>query len=145
MNEVREIVYRSADYFVFLQLRREILRWPLGLEFSDAELEQESADIFLAAFDGDALVGGLILTRIDDHTVRMRQVAVREDRRGTGVGRALVEASEAVASERGYQSMILHARANVTPFYLRLGYAREGEEFSEVGIPHFAMVKRLES
>ena len=73
----------------------------------------------------------------------MRQVAVRADAQGKGVGRALVEASEREAIERGYARIVLHARENAVPFYECLGYATEGEPFIEIGLPHRAMAKTL--
>jgi predicted GNAT family N-acyltransferase len=38
---------------------------------------------------------------------------------------------------------VLHARTGAEGFYLRLGYAKEGEPFEENTIPHIRMVKWL--
>jgi predicted GNAT family N-acyltransferase len=37
----------------------------------------------------------------------------------------------------------LHARANAVNFYAKYAYRIVGDEFEEVGIPHFKMIKRL--
>ena len=37
----------------------------------------------------------------------------------------------------------LHARETALGFYERLGFARVGEEFLEVNIPHWKMRKRI--
>jgi hypothetical protein len=73
----------------------------------------------------------------------MRQVAVVPELQGQGIGRAMVEYSEALARTVGFTRMILHARETAVAFYEKLGYAKVGERFVEVTIPHWAMAKRL--
>jgi predicted GNAT family N-acyltransferase len=140
---LRWIPHLSPAYALCVALRRDILRKPLGLEFSEAQLAAEAGDLHLAAFEGEELVACLLLTDRGGGRVQMRQVAVREDRQGRGLGAALVAESEAEARRRGFATMILHAREAAVPFYLKLGYALAGEPFEEVGIPHRAMEKAL--
>ena len=73
----------------------------------------------------------------------MRQVAVVNDLQGHGIGKALVEQSEALAHSLGFCRMILHAREMAVRFYEKLGYAKVGDRFEEVTIPHWAMEKPL--
>lgn len=73
----------------------------------------------------------------------MRQVAVQADLQGQGLGRILVEFSEATARAHGFARMVLNARDTAVNFYLRLGYEIEGEPFTEVTIPHRRMSKLL--
>ena len=73
----------------------------------------------------------------------MRQVAVVSDLQGQGIGRALVEYSEALARKLGFRRMVLHARETAVAFYKKLGYLRIGGRFEEVTIPHWAMTKQL--
>jgi predicted GNAT family N-acyltransferase len=80
---------------------------------------------------------------VNDVVVKMRQVAVDPHTQGTGVGRILVEASEAKARELGYAEIELNARETAVPFYLKLGYEVVGETFGEVGLPHKKMRKSL--
>lgn len=143
MIEVREIAHGSAEYAACVELRREILRRPLGLDFDPAQLAAEDRDIHLAAYRDGALVGCLILTPLTGGDLKMRQVAVAEAAQGSGVGRALVEASESLARERGFERIVLNARQTAVPFYERLAYACEGEPFEEVGIPHRRMARRV--
>lgn len=124
-------------------LRREVLRRPLGLEFTTEQLACEAADVHLGLFEGDQALACLILTPLDSAVMRMRQVAVREDRHRMGLGRQIVGASETWARENGFERMVLHAREAAVHFYLALGYQVEGPSFTEVGIPHRAMAKAL--
>ncbi|HVZ42007.1 MAG TPA: GNAT family N-acetyltransferase [Candidatus Kapabacteria bacterium] len=133
----------SQEYRETVALRDSVLRRPLGLHFTPEQLAAETGDIHLACYDGNALVACLILTPVDARTVKMRQVAVAQERQAQGVGRALVERSEHVARERGFAEVVLNARLNVVPFYERLGYECVGGVFEEVTIPHRAMRKTL--
>ncbi len=141
--DLRWIPHLSPAYALAVALRRDVLRKPLGLEFTEAQLAGEAADLHLAAFDGPKLVGCLLLSDRGSGRVQMRQVAVREDRQGQGLGALMVCESEAEARRRGFATMVLHARETAVPFYLKLGYAVVGEAFVEVGIPHLAMEKVL--
>ncbi|HXC16753.1 MAG TPA: GNAT family N-acetyltransferase [Holophagaceae bacterium] len=125
-------------------LRHEVLRVPLGLAFTIDQLASESGSHHLAAFDEEGhILGCLILTPHTDGEIQMRQVAVKPAMQGTGLGRALVEEAERKARELGFMRMMLHARDVAIGFYARLGYAREGDLFTEVGITHQQMAKRL--
>jgi predicted GNAT family N-acyltransferase len=141
---IQRVLHGSADYELSVQLRREVLRWPLGLEFSQQELEAESHEIILCGFLQDDLVATLNLVVVrSPNGLKMRQVAVRPDLQGKGVGRTLVEFAESVGIAAEASFIQLHARDTAVAFYLACGYSIEGEEFEEVGIPHRLMVKNL--
>ena len=143
--EFREIFHRSADYENAVAMRDRILRAPLGLSFSEAELDAESADWHLGGFDpaSGELVACLVLTPLTGRVVKMRQVAVVENRQHHGFGSSLVRFAEAFASSHGAHQVELHARAEVVAFYLRHDYKVEGPAFLEVTIPHRKMRKAL--
>jgi predicted GNAT family N-acyltransferase len=124
-------------------LRSAILRKPIGLEFTEAQLASESTSFHLTAWEADVLYGTLLLTPMQGTTVQMRQVAVDDQKQGLGIGRLMVVESEAEALRRGFTRMMLHARDTAVPFYEKLGYERVGAEFIEVGIRHQEMGKQL--
>ena len=140
---IETITRDHPSYNQMIELRRAVLRLPLGLDFTEEELESEAEDAFCCAIDEKGVIGCLVLTKNSDDLVRMRQVAVSPELRGLGIGRLLVNYSEVLASMRGYSTMTLHARSHVVSFYRRLGYDVHGGEFVEVGIPHFRMSKAL--
>jgi predicted GNAT family N-acyltransferase len=134
----------SPEYALTVALRHEVLRVPLGLAFTVEQLASESGSHHLAALDEEGhILGCLMLTPHVDGEVQMRQVAVKPEMQGTGLGRALVEEAERKARELGFTRMMLHARDVAIGFYARQGYAREGDLFTEVGITHQQMAKRL--
>jgi predicted GNAT family N-acyltransferase len=140
--KIVEVEHGSEAYWQAVELRREVLRRPLGLDFSDQQLSAEAGDSHLVALQDGLVVGCLVLTPRGSE-VQMRQVAVRPDLQGQGIGRLLVEESEIVARRGGFASMVLHARDTAIPFYQRLGYTTVSDVYEEVGIPHRTMAKDL--
>ena len=138
-----QVSHGSDPYGASVSLRREVLRKPLGLDFTDEELEKERSDYHLVCQENGEVVGCLVLAPRSGDEVRMRQVAVAPEARGRGVGRALTEFAEDFARRHGFTRMTLHARTTAVPFYEKLGYERVGEEFVEVTIPHWSMQKSL--
>ncbi len=142
---LKMIDHGTKEYNQMIQLRYEMLRKPLGLRFSDDELQKEKTDVLIGAFeeDDDKLLGCCLLTKVDDKTVRLRQMAVPNSLQGKGIGRALMIFAENIARDLGYNKMIMHARKTALGFYGKLGYNVTGNEFVEVTIPHFVMEKVL--
>ena len=62
------------------------------------------------------------LHRLDDHRVQIRYMAIAEESRGQGVGKALLKALERQACEWGATEIVLNARSAVKDFYLAQGY-----------------------
>jgi predicted GNAT family N-acyltransferase len=133
----------SPEYQQMIKLRDDMLRKPLGLSFSQEELEREKENMHIAAFDDDEILGCCMLVEKDAETVRLRQMAVLNDLQGKGIGRALMNFAENLARDRGFKKITMHARKTVAGFYEKMGYDPVGEEFTEITIPHVVMEKRL--
>lgn len=136
--------FATPEYDETVRLRYKILREPLGLDFTEEQLSVEFSDIHLAAYDEQWILRGcLVLTPKNGKVLKMRQVAVDSNVQSKGIGSLLVKASEAYARANGYEKMELSARDTAVPFYEKLAYAKEGDMFVEVSIPHFKMIKNL--
>lgn len=143
---IHQIEFATPEYDDAVRLRYEVLRRPLGLDFTPEQLAEEYAQVHLAAYnEAGQLVGYLNLTPLEDSMVQMRQVAVGPEQQGRGVGTELVRHSERLAQQMGMQQMILHAREPAVPFYERLQYKIVGEPFEEVTILHRHMEKVLDA
>lgn len=140
---LRMIDYGSKEYQQMVFLRNEILRKPIGLHFEQEELEKEKDDILMGAFEDGKILGCCLLTKVDDATVRLRQMAIPNNMQGTGIGRALMIFAENIARDLGYKKLIMHARKTAIGFYEKLGYNISGSEFEEVTLLHFVMEKNL--
>lgn len=134
----------SPEYWQTVELRYQILRVPLGIDFTYGELRDENDSAHLAIQNIDnQIVACLIMKPINQAEIKMRQVAVAENLQGQGVGSQLVRFSEEYAKKQGFELISLHARETAVPFYLKAGYEVIGERFEEVNIPHFKMIKYL--
>ncbi len=139
----KTLQHGSLEYWDSVALRYKILRIPLNLDFGYSQLIAENHDLHLAAFQDDKIVACLILTPLENGKMKMRQVAVDDHLQGQGIGKALVVYSEEIARHKGADEMVLNARETAVPFYLSLRYEIYGEPFTEVGIPHRSMRKKL--
>ncbi len=74
---------------------------------------------------------------------RIGRMAVLAQWRNRGVGAAMLESLVAEARRRGFREVYLHAQVRARDFYLRHGFAVEGEEYLEAGIPHVGMRMKL--
>jgi N-acetylglutamate synthase-like GNAT family acetyltransferase len=140
---LKMIDHGTKEYQQMVHLRNEILRKPLGLKFTEAELQQEKDDVLMGAFEDDRILGCCLLTKVDDKTIRLRQMAVPNNMQGKGIGRALMIFAENIARDLGYKVLLMHARKTATGFYEKLGYSVSGNEFEEVTLPHYVMEKSL--
>ena len=140
---IKIITYNSPEYHEMLALRYKVLREPLGLRFSEEDLQREKDDIFIACQEDGRITGCCILTRLSGNTLKLRQMAVDYQQQGKNVGRNIVLFAERYAAEHGYSTIKMNARKTAVTFYSKCGYTVFGEEFMEIGIPHFLMVKKL--
>ncbi|HSE64026.1 MAG TPA: GNAT family N-acetyltransferase, partial [Thermoanaerobaculia bacterium] len=76
---------------------------------------------------------------------RIRQMAVSPIHQRKGLGKRLMNELEANLRWRGFTNLVLHARASAVGFYETLGYTIVGDEFMDVTVPHFRMVKVIAS
>ena len=137
------IDHGSREYQQMVHLRNEILRRPLGLQFTPEELELEKEEILIGAFEEEKMLGCCMLIVEAPNSVRLRQMAVLNNLQGKGIGRALMQFAENIARDRGFQKITMHARKTAVGFYEKLGYNISGKEFEEVTIPHYIMEKML--
>lgn len=106
------------------------------------ELEWDEHDehaIHLLAYVDEQPVATLRMLS-DGHIGRM---AVLKEFRRSGIGTTLMQTIMSIAQEAGLQEVHLDAQIRAIPFYQRLDFTAEGDEFMDAGIPHRHMFKRL--
>lgn len=126
-----------------LDLRRQILRKPLGLDFTEEDINKEKDHVHIAAFEEDEMLGCCMLTQETPNSVKLRQMAVKPGLQNKGIGKVLMQFAENIARDRGNKLMTMHARKTAIGFYEKQGYQIKGNEFEEVTIPHYIMEKAL--
>lgn len=142
--KVEVVEFGSELHARAVQLRREVLRYPLGMDYTPEQIAEDAHKTVLAALDGHQVVGTMQITDEGDGWQRFRAVAVSPLRQREGIGRLLSTCGEDLVRANGGHSVMLHARYMALRFYGSLGYAEVGPWFYEVGMPHKRMDKRLE-
>ena len=141
---IRESQFGSDGYREVLAMRDRLLRVPLGLTWSQADLEGESEQLHFGLYDkDDTLIACVVIKPLDEHTAKLRQMAVDEPHRQIGAGRRLVQGVEDILRHRGFRSIEMDARETAVGFYRKLGYEIQGDLFTQVTIPHFRMTKLI--
>ena len=143
--ELKIIDVDAAEYQEVLQLRQQVLRLPLGMNLFDEDLSEDRDQYIIVAIKDDRLIGCLMIKILDKVTVKFRQMAVHAEFQSKGIGSMIMFYAENFCMLNEYQKAELHARKSAIDFYNKLNYRMEGDEFEEVGIPHYKMVKDLRS
>lgn len=92
-------------------------RGPLALYMHKGEV--------LAAREDDEVVGVALIAPVEAEAIEIKNLAVRADRQGTGIGRALIEACIAACKARGVRRLLVATAAadvNNLRFYQRTGF-----------------------
>lgn len=138
-----EIEFASNEYYQECELRDIELRRPLGLDLWIENLAAERAQRHFGLFSADRNLLACVVAVPHPPGVKIRQMAVTASLQGRGLGRQIIEQMEARLAREGVRHFWMHARIPVIGFYQKLGYARTGDEFTEVGITHVRMEKTL--
>ena len=138
----KEIVFGTDEYRLECELRDDVLRKPLGLALTAEELAREQDQLHFGLFEpDDNLLACVVVAKLSPTDARIRQMAVSPIHQRRGLGKMLMTELETDLRSRGFANLVLHARASAVGFYETLGYAIIGDEFIDVTVPHFRMVK----
>ena len=133
----------TRDIATCQRLRRVVFIEEQGVSEADEVDGLDEAAIHLLAFDGETPVGTARLL-VKGATGKIGRVCVMAEARGTGLGAALiVKALEVLRAQPGVSEAYLGSQSHATGFYEKLGFAVEGEEFLDAGIPHRHMRRAL--
>ena len=138
-----DIDTRDSRYAAEVDLRYRVLRAPLGLSRQQTLSPYEDDSLHMLAVDGEVVVGCVLFRPLAARQGRLYQMAVEPDRQRRGIGAQLVAALETEVARRGFDEVVLHARAAAVGFYERAGYIVDSAPFVEVGIPHVKMRKLI--
>jgi predicted GNAT family N-acyltransferase len=135
----------EADWAGYFDLRWRVLRAPWG-EARGSERDESDASSYHLMFRGPeglaVAVGRIHLNSPQE--AQVRYMAVDDSCRGKGLGGRILAGLEAFARAKGAKEIVLNAREQAVPFYVRHGYREEGLAnilFGEV--QHVRMRKRL--
>lgn len=107
--------------------------------------DQDGADPdceHVLVYVGRRIVGTARLqTLAEQGVVKVGRVALLKPYRGRGVGTRLMQNVQAHLDRRGLGG-VMNAQQYLEQWYSRLGWVRDGEPFTEAGLPHIRMVYR---
>ncbi len=111
---------------------------PLELELDEYD---DTATHFLLRDGETPLATARLLNK--HGLAKIGRVAVLHQARRRGLGLILMQAVLDEARRQEFSEAVLDSQTYAIPFYERLGFVAEGEEFDDAGIPHFLMRRRL--
>ncbi|WP_433869718.1 GNAT family N-acetyltransferase [Saccharopolyspora sp. CA-218241] len=128
----------ADDFYRMLRLRVDVFvaeqqcAYP---ELDGRDLEETTRHFWIDSADGFVL-GYLRLLEDPDGVYRIGRVCTAQGARGLGLGRKLMRAAVAEVRRR---PVVLSAQTYAVDFYRSFGFAEDGEEYLEDGIPHVPM------
>jgi predicted GNAT family N-acyltransferase len=129
-----------ADVQLCLRLRWTVFVEEQGVRPSLEVDEHDGKDAVhaLALLDGVPCGAGRFIFE-QPGVAKIQRMAVVDDARGKGAGRALLDFLEGEARRRGARGFTLSAQTQAKQFYEKAGYSAVGPVFDDAGIPHVRM------
>ncbi|MCO6384606.1 GNAT family N-acetyltransferase [Oceanicola sp. 502str15] len=126
----------TRDLDACFALRREVFMGEQGFSETEEFDGKDDAAIHLLACERGEPVG---TARVFVDEGRIGRICVVRRARGTGLGARIVRAGMDLLRERGAARAVLDAQVRAMGFYEGLGFAAEGPEFDDGGVPHRRM------
>lgn len=135
----------SQEFEAYYLVRFNTLRKPWNQPLGSEKDQHEKESIHTMAVDENNNVLGVCRLQYNSPTEgQLRFMGVIESARGMGIGKLLIEYLEKKAKKNGAQTMVLQARENAVPFYLKSGYSiKEKTHLLWGEIQHYLMSKEL--
>jgi predicted GNAT family N-acyltransferase len=139
--EVRR-VRTPEEYAAALALRFEVFCREQGVpEHEERDGRDQDALHLVALADGRVVAVCRVL--IIGDISQFSRLAVERSSRRRGIASALLQAADAETRAAGARRLVLHAQTYARSLYEQAGYRPRGREFTEAGIEHIAMEKKL--
>ena len=136
------VVTNVEDRAQAFAIRQRVFQDEQGVPAEEEFDADDARATHVVAVVGSTCVGTGRIVFHSEYAKIGRMAVLREWRR-RGVGRALLDALIAIATELGVQQLCLHAQVHAIPFYAACGFRVAGEEFTEAGIRHRRMEREL--
>ena len=139
------VAFRSTDARNMAEARRIRQIVFCDEQGVDAHEEWDDKDHFCEHFvlrENDVAIATARVRPYGPSIFKIERMAVMKHRRGTGVGKTLMETLMERLVEAEVSTIVLNAQTAVEGFYRRLGFVGEGSVFVEANIPHVHMIWR---
>jgi predicted GNAT family N-acyltransferase len=139
--QIREVSWLDAS-IALSSIRTEVFineqHVPPALEWDD--LDADAKHLIALNSAGDIIACARILA-----PGTIGRMAVKNNFRGIGIGRALLDAAIAVCKREGWRNIQLSAQIHATGFYEKAGFVVVSDVYLDAGIPHHDMRVRSAS
>ena len=137
----KSIASRSLVFpFNLVRIKVFVLEQNIPLHLEQDSLDDKCTHIVLKR--GSLYVSTLRLINNGEY-FKIGRVATLKNERGKQYSTRLMSFAHSVAKEKGGKFILVHGQVQAAPFYVKLGYIVQGEEFIEDGILHYKMVLSL--
>lgn len=129
----------GAEVYEILKARSAVFMMEQEIRYLDMDdIDYRSLHCFMAE---EGKVVAYLRAFADSAQPHAFQIGrVLTTRRGSGLGRALMEQSMAALQKQlDCRKVLVHSQTHAAGFYEKLGFSPIGEEFTEAGIPHITM------
>jgi len=137
MIEIKKFLFSETDLMrISHKIRHEVFvvgqDCPEELEW---EFEEESTHFLLSVHQEPKATAR---HRKTENGYKLERFAVLKSERGKGLGHQILKhILEDLSDFKGL--IYMHAQVEVIPFYEKLGFIKEGNQFEEAGIQHYKM------
>lgn len=133
-------VQNSAQFEQALAIRVQVFVLEQGVPPEEEKDSYDASAFHLLASEDGVPLATARLVRLADDVGKVGRVAVLAQARGRGLGRDLMLRIHQEARALKLRELTLGSQMQAVPFYEKLGYVTQGEQFLDGGIPHLRMV-----
>ena len=139
-TDLESDIYKQA-----LAIRREVFVDEQGVSLEEEIDDLEDQTNHIVLFRQEDPIAVARIYDLGGSVYKVQRVATLKKYRGQGFGAKLMHEIELKISELGGHQITLGGQNTALPFYEKLGYTVQGDEFMDAGIPHHTMVKNIPS
>jgi ElaA protein len=136
--------FRCDELYAMLALRQNVLVVEQSSPYPDLDFVDQVADHLLATDNGTLIGYARCHAPLAGRThASFGRVVVAQKYRGAGIGMELIRRIIERLAEGSCPDVLIGAQLHLEDFYARFGFARDGEPYDDVGVPHVNMRLRF--
>ncbi|MEA5507815.1 GNAT family N-acetyltransferase [Halotia wernerae UHCC 0503] len=143
VNLIIKVAELPEDFSAIAAIRKLVFQEEQGV---DPALEFDGKDKIsehLIAYLDQQAVGTARIRYLNDNTAKIERLAVLFTARRQGIGQKITELALEIITNQNIPEVVTHAQVYIKDLYKKLDFVEVGEMFTEAGILHVEMRKRI--
>ncbi len=143
-NLIIKIAELPQDFPAIAAIRKSVFQEEQGI---DPALEFDGKDEIsqhLIAYLDQQAVGTARIRYLNENTAKIERLAVLSIARRQGIGKKITEFALEIIANQNIPEVVIYAQAYIKDLYKNLDFVEVGELFTEAGIWHVKMSKKLD-